>query len=100
MYLDRIRVLYQDAFGPASSYSINEVLMIISTVVEGHHGIKVCWTGSLSLQFLKRHGCAICTMHNSILDSLATISLLEMSQPTSDTGAFWSCPDPSTRKQG
>ena len=35
MYLDRIRVLYQDAFGPASSYSINEVLMIISTVEEG-----------------------------------------------------------------
>ena len=58
MYLDRIRVLYQDAFGPASSYSINEVLMIISTVVEGHHGIKLCWTGSLSFQFLQRHGCA------------------------------------------
>ena len=35
MYLDRIRVLYQDAFGPASSYSINEVLMIISTEEEG-----------------------------------------------------------------
>jgi len=35
MYLERIRVLCKDAFGPASCYGMKEVMLIISTVVEG-----------------------------------------------------------------
>ena len=35
VYMDRIRVLAEDAFGTASRWSMNEVLLIISTVIEG-----------------------------------------------------------------
>ena len=35
VYLDRIRVLAEDAFGTSSRWSMTEVLLIISTVVEG-----------------------------------------------------------------
>jgi len=35
VYLERIRVLSEDAFGPSSRWSMNEVLLIITTVVEG-----------------------------------------------------------------
>ena len=34
MFLKRIRVLSEDAFGPPFRYSMNEVLLIISTLVE------------------------------------------------------------------
>ena len=33
MFLKRIRVLSEDAFGPPFCYSMNEVLLIISTLV-------------------------------------------------------------------
>ena len=34
MFLKRIRVLSEDAFGPPFRYSMNEALLIISTLVE------------------------------------------------------------------
>ena len=35
VYLEKIRVLSEDAFGPASRWNMNEVLLIINTVVAG-----------------------------------------------------------------
>ena len=35
MYLERVRLLFKDAFDLASCYSMNKVFLIIITVVEG-----------------------------------------------------------------
>ena len=66
MYLERVRLLFKDAFDLASRYSMNKVFLIIigrraKQQNSGNHGIKLCWTGSLSFQCIQRHYWLICT---------------------------------------
>ena len=91
MYLDRIRVLYQDAFGQ------HEVLMIISTVEEGPPWYQVMLDRfpffSIPLETW------LCNMHNAYQHTRFLGNKFS-ARNVPAKGAFWSSLDPSTRKRG